>query len=141
MNIPEPRVGLIVRYSFLWSREAAAGLEEGSKDRPCAIVLVVKSLDGKPIVAFAIFRAKGASEMTVRDGVEAKLAELRKEFPDISMTNIDDAVAYTQGNFEAAMETLIEGSVLAVIVVLIFLRNWRAVLIKEGEGREGSVGI
>ncbi len=86
-------------------------------------------LDGQPIVAFAIFRAKGASEMTVRDGVEKKLAQLRKEYPDISMTNIDDAVAYTQGNYEAAMETLIEGSVLAVIVVLLFLRNLRATVI------------
>ena len=86
-------------------------------------------LNGQPIVAFAIFRAKGASEMTVRDGVELKLAELRKEFPDVAMTKIDDAVAYTQGNYEAAMETLVEGSVLAVIVVLLFLRNWRATLI------------
>lgn len=86
-------------------------------------------LNGQPIVAFAIFRSKGASEMTVRDGVESKLAQLRKDFPDISMTNIDDAVAYTQGNYEAAMETLIEGSVLAVIVVLIFLRNLRATMI------------
>jgi hypothetical protein len=43
--IPEPKVGLVVRYSFLWSREAAAGLEEGSKDRPCAIVLVVRNID------------------------------------------------------------------------------------------------
>lgn len=86
-------------------------------------------LNGQPIVAFAIFRAKGASEMTVRDGVEKKLAEVRKDFPDIAMTKIDDAVAYTQGNYEAAMETLIEGSVLAVIVVLLFLRNLRATLI------------
>ena len=45
------------------------------------------------------------------------------------MTNIDDAVAYTEGNYEAAMETLIEGSVLAVIVVFLFLRNMRATLI------------
>ncbi|MGE0054237.1 MAG: efflux RND transporter permease subunit [Hyphomicrobium sp.] len=86
-------------------------------------------LDGKPIVAFAIFRAKGASEMTVRDNVENELAKLREDYPQISMTKIDDAVAYTQGNYEAAMETLIEGSVLAVIVVLVFLRNIRATVI------------
>ena len=86
-------------------------------------------LNGQPVVAFAIFRAKGASEMTVRDGVEKKLADLRKEFPDIRMTKIDDAVAYTEGNYRSALETLIEGSVLAVIVVFLFLKNIRATLI------------
>ncbi len=86
-------------------------------------------LNGQPVVAFAVFRAKGASEMTVRDGVEKKLAELRKEYPDIRMTKIDDAVAYTEGNYKAAMESLIEGSILAVIVVFLFLKNIRATLI------------
>ncbi|MEQ1716711.1 MAG: efflux RND transporter permease subunit [Hyphomicrobium sp.] len=86
-------------------------------------------LDGEPIVAFAVFRAKGASEMTVRDGVERKLGELRTEYPDIRMIKIDDAVAYTEGNYNAAMESLIEGSVLAVIVVFLFLRNLRATII------------
>ena len=86
-------------------------------------------LNGEPVVAFAVFRAKGASEMTVRDGVEAQLAKLKQEYPDVGMTKIDDAVAYTQGNYEAAMETLIEGSILAVIVVFMFLRNMRATLI------------
>jgi multidrug efflux pump subunit AcrB len=42
---------------------------------------------------------------------------------------IDDAVAYTYGNYKAAMETLIEGAALAVLVVFLFLRNWRATLI------------
>ncbi len=86
-------------------------------------------LNAQPIVAFAIFRAKGASEMTVRDNVERELAKLHADYPEIKMTKIDDAVAYTQGNYEAAMETLIEGSILAVIVVLLFLRNLRATLI------------
>ena len=86
-------------------------------------------LNGEPVVAFAIFRSKGASEMTVRDNVEKKLDELRKEFPDIRMAKIDDAVAYTEGNYKSAMETLIEGSILAVIVVWLFLRDMRATLI------------
>ncbi|HMN36905.1 MAG TPA: efflux RND transporter permease subunit [Hyphomicrobium sp.] len=86
-------------------------------------------LNGQPVVAFAIFRAKGSSEMTVRDNVERELARLRADYPEIEMTKIDDAVAYTQGNYEAAIETLIEGSVLAVVVVLLFLRNLRATMI------------
>lgn len=41
MSLPAPRPGLVIRYSYLWAREADAGQEEGVKDRPCAIVLVV----------------------------------------------------------------------------------------------------
>ena len=45
MSWPEPFPGLVVRYSYLWEREASQGREEGVKDRPCAVVLVL--LDGK----------------------------------------------------------------------------------------------
>ena len=39
MRIPEPELGLVIAYSFVWSREAARGVTEGLKDRPCSIVL------------------------------------------------------------------------------------------------------
>ena len=39
MTFPAPEPGLVIRYSFLWSHEAEAGSDEGSKDRPCAIVV------------------------------------------------------------------------------------------------------
>jgi hypothetical protein len=39
VNFPDPRPGLVIRYSYLWKREQDAGLEEGAKTRPCAIVL------------------------------------------------------------------------------------------------------
>lgn len=42
MGLPEPKPGLVIRYAFLWGREAARGQEEGSKDRPCAVVLTTK---------------------------------------------------------------------------------------------------
>ena len=47
MRIPPPQLGLVVRYSFVWSQEFAAGQEEGRKDRPCAIVLAARSVDGE----------------------------------------------------------------------------------------------
>ena len=40
-SIPEPRPGLVIRYAYLWRREAAQGRDEGSKDRPCVVVLAV----------------------------------------------------------------------------------------------------
>ncbi|WP_159950657.1 efflux RND transporter permease subunit [Rhizobium sp. 18065] len=85
--------------------------------------------DGKPVVTFAVFRAKGASEVTVAETVAESLAKVRAENPDVAIEMIDDSVYFTYGNYEAAMHTLIEGAILAVIVVFIFLRNWRATLI------------
>jgi hypothetical protein len=41
MTIPDPRPGLVIRYAFLWSHERDAGAIEGSKDRPCAIVVAM----------------------------------------------------------------------------------------------------
>ncbi len=50
MSWPTPRAGLVIRYSYLWRSEAAAGREEGVKDRPCAIVLAVVARDGDTVV-------------------------------------------------------------------------------------------
>ena len=86
-------------------------------------------VDGVPVVSFGIFRSKGSSEMSVAAVAEKRIAELQEKYPDIKLTKIDDAVAYTAGNYRSAMETLIEGSALAVLVVLLFLRNIRATVI------------
>ncbi len=86
-------------------------------------------LDGEPVVSFSIFRSKGSSELSVAEAVEKRLAELSESYPNVTLAKIDDAVAYTRGNYEAALTTLIEGAILAVITVFLFLRNWRATLI------------
>lgn len=49
MSLPEPKRGLVIRYSYLWHQEAMQGREEGRKDRPCAIILAAK--DGRVVVA------------------------------------------------------------------------------------------
>ncbi|HEY8195128.1 MAG TPA: efflux RND transporter permease subunit [Hyphomicrobium sp.] len=86
-------------------------------------------LNGQPVVSFSVFRTKGTSELSVSDAVNATLKELETAYPDVKLTKIDDAVSYTRGNYVAAMEALIEGAVLAVLVVFLFLRNIRATLI------------
>jgi len=47
---PVPRPGLVIRYSYLWQSEARQGREEGVKDRPCAIILVLLREGEHPIV-------------------------------------------------------------------------------------------
>jgi hypothetical protein len=46
VSFAEPYAGLVIRYSYLWKREFDAGREEGTKDRPCAIVMTVVDEDG-----------------------------------------------------------------------------------------------
>jgi len=87
-------------------------------------------LDGAtPVVAFSVFRAKGASDVDVAAVAEAAIAALAAEHPDVAYSLIDDSVEATKGNYDSAMMTLFEGAVLAIIVVFVFLRDWRATLV------------
>jgi multidrug efflux pump subunit AcrB len=86
-------------------------------------------IDGDEGVSFLVFRAKGASEVSVAEITNEVVDGLRAAHPSVAITLIDDSVFYTYGNYEAAIHTLLEGALLAVLVVLAFLRNWRATLI------------
>lgn len=85
--------------------------------------------NGDQVVSFAVFRAKGASEVSVAEVVNSTLDQIRAKNPDVELVPVDDTVFFTYGNYESALHTLVEGSALAVLVVLLFLRNWRATLI------------
>jgi hypothetical protein len=50
LSWPVPQPGLVIRYSYLWECEAREGREEGAKDRPCAIILVLLREGDAPIV-------------------------------------------------------------------------------------------
>lgn len=85
--------------------------------------------DGKPVVAFSVKRSTGASDLTAAQAVKKQLADLENRYPNIEVSLISDATTYTEGNFDSAMLTLYEGAALAIFVVFIFLRNWRATII------------
>ncbi|WP_043353356.1 efflux RND transporter permease subunit [Methylobacterium sp. B1] len=85
--------------------------------------------NGEPVVAFAISRASGASDADVSVGVAKKIAALHAANPNVRFDLIDTSVVNTIGNYHSAMMGLIEGAALAVVVVLLFLRDWRATLI------------
>ncbi|MDP2802790.1 MAG: efflux RND transporter permease subunit [Phreatobacter sp.] len=82
-----------------------------------------------PTVAFQIFRSKGASDVRVAALARAKIDELRAANPDIAFNEIDNSVNYTAGNHTSAMTMLLEGAGLTVIVVFLFLRDFRATVI------------
>jgi multidrug efflux pump subunit AcrB len=86
-------------------------------------------LDGKPVVGFEISRSKGASEIEVGDGVEKAFAELKLKHPDIVLTEAFNFVQPVRDEYKASITMLVEGAILAVLVVLMFLRNWRATFV------------
>ncbi len=87
-------------------------------------------LDGeRPVVAFAVFRSKGASDVTVAEAVAARLKVLASEHPEVQFALTDDSVRSTYGSYLSAMHSLLEGAGLATLVVFLFLRDWRATLI------------
>ncbi|CAO4155533.1 Multidrug resistance protein MdtC [Methylorubrum aminovorans] len=87
------------------------------------------SVNGEAVVAFAVSRANGASDTEVAAVVDAKVAEFQASYPDVRFEKIDSSVAMTLGSYDSAMHTLLEGAALAVAVVFVFLRDWRATVI------------
>lgn len=86
-------------------------------------------LNGKPVVGFEITRARGAGEVEVADGVKVQLEKLRAEHPDIEITEAFNFVDPVIENYEGSLSLLMEGAALAVLVVFIFLRDWRATVV------------
>lgn len=85
--------------------------------------------NGKPVVAFEIMRSKGANEVAVANEVKQAIEVLRAQRPEIRITEEVNNVTVTEENFSGSMHLLYEGAILAVIVVWIFLRDWRATLV------------
>ena len=85
--------------------------------------------NGEPVVALGIKRSKGASDVVVAAAVQKRIDTLKAAYPDVDLKLIDTSVEFTKGNYEAAISTLFEGAILAVVVVLLFLRDIRATII------------
>ena len=86
-------------------------------------------LNGQPVVGFEITRARAAGEVDVAKGVVNALAELRAAHPDVTLTEAFNFVDPVIENFDGSMILLIEGAILAVLVVWAFLREWRATFV------------
>ncbi len=86
-------------------------------------------LAGRQVISFNVQRSKGASDVTVYDAVWKELHKIETEDPRIHFAEIENQVQYTKGQYTSAMEGLIEGAILAVFVVFLFLRDIRATAI------------
>ena len=86
-------------------------------------------LDGQPVVGFEVARSRGASELDVAAGVQRALDELKAQHADLQITESFNFVTPVQEEYDGSMRLLYEGALLAVLVVWLFLRDWRATMI------------
>ena len=87
-------------------------------------------MNGQPSAIIAVFQAPGSNALAVADGVKKTMAELKGRFPaDLDyVVALDTTLPVTEGIREI-VQTLIEAMILVIIVVFLFLQNWRATLI------------
>ncbi len=111
--------GQVIRVSDV------ARIELGARD------YAVKSyMDGKNAVSLRIFQLPGTNALDTADGVYAKMAELKKRFPPGVDYRINyDPTRFVRASMESVLHTLLEAIILVVLVVVVFLQNWRASLI------------
>lgn len=100
---------------------ALANVTDGHEERR-----QIALLDGEPVVAFGITRTRGSSEIDVGAGVEAAIERLEAEHPRVKFTLVSTAVEEVRASYTSSMHMLYEGAALAIIVVFLFLRDWRA---------------
>ncbi|MBW4492766.1 MAG: efflux RND transporter permease subunit [Oscillatoria princeps RMCB-10] len=89
-----------------------------------------KSDVGTPVVAFSVLRSTGSTLVTVEEGVRKAVEQLDKTLPDdIEFELIFTRATNIRESYEASVDALVESSYMAVLTILIFLRDWRATLI------------
>lgn len=104
--------------------DQVAKIHDGIAERRSAALL-----NGKPVIGFEITRSKGASEVDVEKGVIEALDKLKTAHPDIKITEAFNFVKPVADNYKGSMSLLYEGAILAILVVWLFLRDWRATII------------
>lgn len=85
--------------------------------------------NGKSAVGFEVIRARGAGEIEVAEAAQAVVEELKTAHPEIEFTEAVNSIDPIVDNYHGSIMLLLEGAVLAVIVVFFFLRDWRATFI------------
>ena len=93
-----------------------------------AEVRTAARLDGRPVVAFEILRTRDSSEVRVAEGVMARARQVMAEHPEVTITTVTTTVTFVLAGFHAAIEALLIGAGLAMLVLYVFLRDWRATL-------------
>jgi hypothetical protein len=101
MSLPDPQLGLVISYSYLWRSEAHAGLAEGRKNRPCAIVLVVRRDRGSgPLVTVAPITHRPPDDPSVAAEIPQAVKRHLRLDGERSWVVLDDLNMFTWPGFD-----------------------------------------
>ena len=115
---PKPSVGMV-------RMRDVARVEMGAQNYRQAM-----TFDGHPSVGVAVFQLPGTNALDTANRVKAKMSELEKRFPDgVNYTIAYDTTPFIRESVQDVFQTLFEAALLVGVVVLLFLQNWRSVLI------------
>ena len=104
-----------------------ARVEDGFKE-----VRVRPLLDGRPAVTFEIQKAGGANAVAVADGVYGVIDELKAQLPgDVEVTSVVDGSLFVRRNVADVTEAIVFGGLMAVLVIFVFMLDWRSTLISS----------
>ena len=107
-----------------------AQVEDGAQELRTWSALFTRNNPGQDVVNIQILRQSGANTVKVADEVRAKVAELRQQLPPgVQLLVVHDISDFIRASVHSLVEHLILGSILASLIVWLFIRNWRAVII------------
>lgn len=86
-------------------------------------------MNGRQVLSFSIAKAKGASDVTIHDEAEKVLRALEKANPKVKFSILFTRTDYVKEQYKSSIWSMFEGAVLAVVVVFLFLRDFRATVI------------
>ena len=85
--------------------------------------------NGEPVVGFSMLRTRNGSEVAVSKKIREAIKKLDDSRADLQIQEVTSTVQYVEDSYDASMEALGIGAILAVAVVWLFLRDWRATMI------------
>ena len=126
-----PNVDVLKTYEIVLPNGSSVPLSSlGEVTNGFAEVRESSLLNGKPVVAYQVLRSTGSTLVTVEEGVRKAVEELQKTLPpDVKQQLIFTRADFIRESYHNTIDDLIIASVLAVVAILLFLRNWRATLI------------
>jgi len=125
---PEQFANIVIKQSangeIIYLKDVAR-IELGAKDYNSVL-----KLNDEDAVGLAVFQLPGSNALETKKGIVAAMEKLKNHFPqDMDYKLVYDTVVFVQNSIDAVVKTLFEAILLVVIVVVIFLQNWRATII------------
>ncbi len=104
--------------------DEVATITDGTGERTQAALL-----NGRPAVGFRVYKSRGYDEVAISQGVKQAMETLAKNDTTLTISPVFDVTLFTLAQYRGSIHLLFEGAILAVLVVWLFLRDWRATII------------